>query len=319
MLIFILFPSLLKAYWRNGFGPLNTRNQFPLNLIFLDLNPEPAITLPVKRLKVELISDYSNIFLMGYHQNLISETDMEMLRTSLILKGSPFNNMEFGIEIPVYGIFGGFLDHFIEEFHNTFGFESATRENFPQNYMQYKFVYNNSTFIDLHSDSGGLGDIVLSSKYIVKKEKRWTPALSLRGAIKFPTGNRSYGFSSGKFDFGLGVAMQKSISSFVIYGNLNGIYPRNPGYHLHLDPFLSMNLALEYLLKKNFSLVVQVSGATSPFNVGDKSIDGFRSQIIVGLFWEIKENVIIQLAFTEDLTHNSIPDFTFSSGVRFVF
>ena len=58
----------------------------------------------------------------------------------------------------------------------------------------------------------GLGDTTLMSKYQLLTEGAAMPAVSLRGAVKLPTGDQSDFFGSGSPDFGLGLAVEKLVA-----------------------------------------------------------------------------------------------------------
>ncbi|PIU55588.1 MAG: hypothetical protein COS89_07020, partial [Deltaproteobacteria bacterium CG07_land_8_20_14_0_80_38_7] len=83
-LILLLYPfNSIEAKTYNSFGPLTTRNQNPVYLQTINLQPTRATILPEDSLEVRIDSSYSNIFETGSSRTNWYQADMELWRLSL--------------------------------------------------------------------------------------------------------------------------------------------------------------------------------------------------------------------------------------------
>jgi hypothetical protein len=99
----------------------------------------------------------------------------------------------------------------------------------------------------------GLGDISFYGKYQLLKETSTLPALSFRVGVKAPTGETDQVFGSGHPDAGIGLALDKTLATnWILYANLNGVFPTGRIAGLDLQPVMSGLVAVEYLWTDNF-------------------------------------------------------------------
>ena len=326
--ILCLDATLAHARRYNSFGPITVRNQNPIYLQSLSLKPMRAEVLPRGVLQVRLDSPYSNLFEQGNDGTSNLDLDMELWRPSLNASYGLRDDLEVGIEIPLLHFNGGFLDGFVQAFHNAFGLPNGGREWVPNNRFSYRFESGGEEIANFPPANLGLGDIQLMVKHQLTGEDSDWPALSWFAQLKFPTGRRSRGFGSGTLDFGLGAALDAS------YKRLHGYF--NVGYYVvgrddALDPFvhsqmLAYMVAGEVTLLPNWTLVAQLAGST-PMLKGT-AIDAWNGvplDLIVGFRGEEHGvfgggDFLWQVGFSEDVTSRGPSvDFTVfvSLGVRF--
>ncbi len=327
-LILLLYPfNSIEAKTYNSFGPLTTRNQNPVYLQTINLQPTRATILPEDSLEVRIDSSYSNIFETGSSRTNWYQADMELWRLSLNAIYAFRDDMEASIEIPFILTWGGFLDPFIEEFHKVFGFPNAGRETVPKNQFTFKLYKDADLIYNVNKQKMGLSDITLRVKNRVLKESKYQPGLSWLFDLKLPTGQRSRGLGDGNIDFGFGVALEKSYKRFHTYLDL--------GYYVSgrddvLEPyvhqsFFSYVTSFELTLLPTWSIIAQLNGQT-PYlcNTGMDEWDGVPLDFTVGFKGEEKalldgRDLIWQFGFSEDITSSGPSiDFTvfLSIGVR---
>lgn len=310
------------------FGPFTTRNQNPIYLQTLNLTPQRATVLPKHQMEVRIDSAYSNAFEQGASATNSMMEDMEIWRLGLHTDYGIGKNMEVGIEIPLLQLWSGFLDPFIQDFHNFFGFPNAGRENWPNNQFHFWFASGGATIYNVSSQTMNLGDISLHFKHHVVDEGRANPALAWFFDLKFPTGQRSKGLGNGGLDYGFGLALEKNYKR--LHGYLNTAYYVS-GRDDSLEPFLNRSFlsymaGVELTLLPTWSLIAQVDGGT-PLGTGTGmgEWDGVPLDLVIGfkgkedkLFFG--NDFIWQVAFSEDvLSTGPSVDFSvfLSVGVRF--
>ncbi|MEJ2637749.1 MAG: transporter [Calditrichia bacterium] len=83
----------------------------------------------------------------------------------------------------------------------------------------------------------GLGDTYVSGQYSLLSEQHSLPAVALSAQVKIPTGNTTENFSTGKFDYSLGVNLSRRWGRTA--GFLNAAYWRlgNPAGVTYQNPF----------------------------------------------------------------------------------
>ena len=311
-----------------GFGPISVRNQNPVYLQSLGLKPRRAEVLPEGVIEGRIDSAYSNVFKRAGNSSTNLDLDMEYWRLGINVVYGVAEDFEIGIEVPIVHFNGGFLDGFIQDFHNAFGFPNGGRENVPNNRFNYSFNAGGNSIFDYPSATAGLGDITLGIKHQVSGQDSDWPAVALFSELKLPTGRASRGFGSGLLNFGIGAALDAK------YDRIHGYC--NAGYYVvarddalsdyQRDEMFAYMVAGEVTIIPTLALIVQVSGST-PLLEGTniESWDGVPMELIIGFRGEEEDlieggDLIWQFGFSEDLLGKGPSvDFTvfLSIGVRF--
>jgi len=310
-------------------GPIPIRNQMPLYLFYLQMEPDRAEVVEQNKFNIDADYTVSNITVSAftpatslYNINI----DAEVSRITLDLRYGIHENLEAGLEVPYMSLSRGYLDSFVEDFEEAIGARtprSRTRQG--SNNYNYSFIYDNQNLINKKNASDGLGDIVLKAKYLLLKEDEsyYMPNLSIRSAVKFPTGRKSDLLGSGEFDFGLGVIADKSFFKRIcLYCGINVVFIQKPSFFSSLNlkkEMLSGMAGLEYSFTDRFSLVAQVSGNSTPYpSSGTNVLDESAIDIGLGLnyIWKEKKNVSWRFAVTENYNSASSPDVSLNTGFK---
>jgi hypothetical protein len=144
--------------------------------------------------------------------------------------------------------------------------------------------------------------VVLKAKWLVLREQERFPAVSLRAAVKFPSGDASRAFGSGKVDGGLGLLLQKTLGRWTFYINGDVTFPGQPfdDVDISLQPFFSGVLAIEYRLSNPVSLVLQLRGDTRPFHDTVSALDKHLLELLLGVNWALSRRLVLQVGLAED-------------------
>lgn len=312
-----------------GFGPLVSRVQNPVYLQNLSLTPRSAEALPEGTLDARIDSAYSNMFEKEGNAGASLNLDMELWRLAVMAGYGVGRGFEVGVQIPMYKMWGGFLDGFIQEFHRAFGFPNGGRELVQNGEFHYSFAAGGRTLFDFPPVDWGLGDLSVYVKHQLTGEDDDWPAIAWFADIKFPTGRRSRGLGSGSPDFGFGVAVDTSWKRLHGYANV-GYFVL--GGNDSIDEFV-YNQMFSYVLAGEISIIpclsfmVQIEGGTPLLHgTGLDAWDGIPMDLIVGFKGEERDlfgewgDLVWQVAFAEDITSRGPSvDFTvyMSVGVRF--
>lgn len=249
-----------------GFGPFPVRNFNPLQQLVLNMPGDRAAT--VRRGTLDFRLELAETAAVYYQNNGSNSATVkiETLRNGLYLRYGATDKLELSLEIPILYRWEGFMEGMIQGVERaTTGLSPARQALNNTNYV-YTITRGGQQIVNGKEGALGFGDSTVTTKYQLISETSSLPTVSVRAAIKIPTGNESEFFGSGSPDFGLGLALEKSVARrWVLYGNLNGVMPTGRIAGLALQPTISGLVAAEYLWTENLSLTVQFDYYSTPF------------------------------------------------------
>ncbi len=299
--------------------PLQSRNQFPILLLFLVLEPDRAVSLGRGEGSFNLDLSLTNIIKSSIvlpepsAEKLV--LDYEWWRMQAQYQLGLGRGWEAGVSLPLYYRSGGFLDPFISDFHEIFGFPNSVRRATPPGLFRYELVIDGVRVLGPISRGMAAGDLVLG----VKKSWRLPGVeLGLRAAVKAPTGSWRQAAGSGGFDLGLGFILSGAGRRFGYALNAN-YYVLGPSSIPDLVPRNSFSLvaALELLLSRRVALIAQVDSNSRFVDVPIPILERGTGQLTTGLRWRFARRMAMEFRFTEDLALAN-PDFTFGLRVEFL-
>lgn len=327
ILVFILFPfsSHAKIIDLRPDGPLLTRTQHPIYLNLLAMPMEAPQTLNKNQFESSIETTFSNIF----EYDTISQTqinlDMELYRTALNFSYGLSDKLDVKIELPFISTAGGFLDRFVEGYHDLFNLPESGRKFAPYDEVHFTVIRRGRRLVDFNSIPMGLTDITVRFKYLLSDHFSWPFKLALAPYLKLPTGQVTDGLSSGHFDGGLSLLFQKDLKRFHLTTHVGLALLGN---HKYLDPilghvFFSFGQSVRFQLWNHFSLVAQITGNTSPFeNVDTRDLREIILDLNTGVAGEIPlrhsifDEIFYQASLSEDIL-SSGPSVDFSLLMRF--
>jgi uncharacterized protein DUF3187 len=227
-----------------------------------------------------------------------------MVRTVIALRYGVYPNFEVGVALPIIYTYGGILDHFILGVERllTPGRERPLRKNQDAGAFTYQVSRGDRVFIQGQDNALGIGDIVLQAKAQLLHEQAWLPAVSLRAAVKFPSGDADRAFGSGEVDGSVGVLLQKTLWRFTFYVNADVTFPGQAfdDVDVSLHPFFLGLFAIEFRVSRPVSLVLQLRGDTRPFHDTIPILDKRIIEMHLGVNWEISRHLVLQAGVAED-------------------
>jgi len=327
-MLWIMGPDRLSLAdpFVEGNGPFPNRNYNPVQLLFLSLPSEKATTLPLHSFELSLDVAESNTILIESGSQIDATMKFETFRSALHLKYGLTNRLEIGLEIPYYYRNGGFLDPFIMSVEHDFGQLNTDRIQFHDgSFGGYEITQGGETILSGEDHQTGFGDLSLSGKYLVLDEGPKQPAVSLRVALKFPTGDFDKAFGSGKADIGMGLVLQKSLAHrWLFYLNQSVVFPGGDfgSSDLTLRAIYSAALAVEFMWTARFSLVGQLDYYTSPFHgTGIRVLDNGVFEAAFGFNYRFNPHLLFQLYGIENFAvpRGASADFTLGTNIAVQF
>ena len=315
-----LKPVLVRA---EGFGPFPVRNFQPFQQMVLSLPGDRAAVVKPGTVDVRLeLAETASIYNENSPQTNVN-VKFETLRSGLFLRYGAMDRLELGLEVPVLYRYQGFMDGAITATERATTGLNPARAAFKNSNFLFHTTRNGQTMMNGGPGAMGLGDTTLMSKYQLLMEGAAMPAVSLRGAVKLPTGDQSAFFGSGSPDFGLGLAVEKLVAGrWILYANVTGVVPTGTIAGLGLRPTLSGLAAVEYLWSENLSITAHFDFYTSPFSGTNSAVlDHGVTESVLGFSYRVAPRFLWQVYAVEnlDFIRGSAADFTVSTVFTYRF
>lgn len=299
--------------------PFDTANQG----LLIQLHGLPAIgaarPLAPAVTRVDLSYEAANHLLAKTRANESLYLDGETHRTTLKLVRGFNGNREIGIEIPYVDHDGGFLDSFIENWHDFFGLPQNGRDRMPHDKLLYNYRRDGVDRILHTQPTAGLGDVRLTAGQVVGRD---TDTM-LRASLKLPTGDDAELRGSGATDVALwlstGCRTVECAGAWSWYGG-GGLLWMDRGKVL---PELQRRLVgfgsagLHWRALEQVTLGVQLDAHTPFYDDSKlKPLSGASAQLVLGGWWRMHPQHALEIAVVEDVVVDTAPDVVIRIGLH---
>lgn len=286
-------------------GPLQVRNLYP---VFLHAD-EPYLEKAAWEDSLSAGISHASTYMVQESGDWVIHLDLETTEVALRYKRVIRDSVELGIDIPVLINGGGFLDGFIEDFHDTFGFDDYGRSARPHNAFLYEVRKDGNLIVEGKSRmSPGEVRIALKKPFF----ERGPVTASLLANVEIPVGDAKEGFGNGGLDAGLAVALDARITEWLMsYWNAGVVFPSDVRGHTHLNlkNYFHAGAGLEAMVSSGFSLLVQLQGQTPVYPVTDLlAVDRDACLLAFGGRYQTLGRSI-EISLTEDVNTSGAPDF----------
>lgn len=310
-----------------GQGPLRVRNYHPPHLMFL--MPAPAAPWDGKAGEWELTPGvaYAASFVNEDSERWRTVIDLEMTVLEFGLTAGLSRRLSLGAEVRFASMSGGFLDGFLEDFHDAFGLPNYGRELRPKNEFLYFIEKDGEQWLE--SEFGGLHlvDPSLSLEYLLTDrgdprgpEGRFTASLSY--ALKLPLGDETAGFGSGELDHRVAAPLRWIGDPFALYLVPSFSILSDPdtlGADIRVRNVFGTFLSAEWAFARHWSVLAGLNFYTSPFEAtGIEQFDDDTFQLDAGMIWSPAPELRLEFSFSEDLAPPA-PDFALRMGLGYRF
>lgn len=127
------------------------------------------------------------------------------------------NGWAGGVEIPVVNHDGGFLDGIIDDWHDLWGLDEFSRDEYPEDQLTYRYVRDGATRAEVDDSVTGLGDIRLHlGKQLLDEDGSRASAWV---QLKLPTGDAEDLTGSGAVDVAARIQGSRRVGQYTtLYG-----------------------------------------------------------------------------------------------------
>ena len=310
-LIFCSYAAIADDQYLDSF-PLRSHNPF-IQIYGLPAFQTAALARPggfVVGMSVDITNDADD-----------SESDSDQLiidgettTVALSVRRRVHERLELGIDVPYVWHSGGTLDGFIKDWHSMLGLSNARRDG-PNDQLRHTYIRDGTTLFGLDSSVSGIGDVQLSAAMPFGN-------LTVRAAVKLPTGDPDKLTGSGATDVSLGVygshvytfrERDLSLSGFV-GGLALGDGDVLPEFQRSFVPY--GGVALRWQATGKLGLATQLSMQGSYFDTHFDDIGGNTIQLGFGADYRAG-NFLWRLAIAEDINASAAADVGMQLSVRY--
>lgn len=321
---FSLYPFFLQAA---EITPFYTQNQSPLVQIYgLPFIGDSSLA-PSGKADFRLILDHASHFVDDSTPRESILLDGESTRISIDARYGIKKDWEVGLVIPYVIQSGGFLDGFIEGYHDLFGFPNGGRDQAPKNRLLYHYQKDRQNLLKVNESSHGIGDIQLTGGLqLYRSASEPSRAISLRTSLKLPTGDSQQLHGSGSTDLSLwitaGEKFRPGIGHMALFGAA-GIMGMTDGDVLKNQQRNWVGfgvLGLGWSPARWIAFKIQANGHTPFYRDSElRELNMSSVQLTIGGTLAFSEKISLDLGVTEDVIVKTSPDVVFHLALRGTF
>lgn len=301
------------------------RNQNPFLQVF-GLPPfQSAVLTAVSALDYRVSFDIVNHAELGANTLEDISIDGESHFLTLSLRRGMTDRFELGLDIPLVGHAGGFLDNTIESWHDLLGLSNSKRRG-PDNQLGIR--YSNAGFApyELNSAVFGIGDIQLTAAMPLRRADNSDPlSVAIRSSIKIPTGSADELRGSGAMDLSLGLyasdqytVWQRDFDVSAFAGMLFlGDGDVLPDLQRSAVPY--GGVAMSWWISERFGVSAQLQAEGPYFDSDLDELGGVSAQLAVGFDFRLRTpGTSLHFSITEDVAAGTTttPDFGVHLSIR---
>ena len=230
--------------------------------------------------------------------------------------------LELGIDLPLVGHSGGFLDDPIADWHDIWGLSNSKR-NGPENELRYRYEFGGAVQQEISTSSFSVGDVQLSAAIPLFHSADDPRRVAMRFSVKLPTGDAGSLHGSGATDAALALYAQDSGLLFgrrLDYLGFAGVLALGDGDVLKDQqrsavPFGGAAATWHSSERLGFTLQLQAQGDYLDSDLDE--LGGGTLQLAAGGVYRLKRRAVsLEFALVEDLVSDATPDFALHFAVR---
>ncbi len=305
-----------------GAAPLGVRNTLPVAQLY-GLPRALGAEMLRQGTEVTVRVDLGSNFTSDFEPDASAFFDGETTVFSLGLRAPLGRRMEWGLEIPYVLHSSGFLDGFLETFHDATGLSDGGRDGAPKNRLDYLVAYRGTDYADFRDRQHHLGDVRGWLGYQLHRSTART--LGVRAQVKLPTGRvKDLSGSDGTdgslwFEYSDRALLASIGLSLSLMGGVVILGDGDLAPDAQKDYALVGHLGLQYAVTPRVALMAQVDTHSQLLGTGVPQAANGAVQGTLGGRWSISPKYWMDLGIIEDLRPQTSSDvvFQFLMGARF--
>lgn len=303
------------------YGPMPVRNNHPAQLTVMHMDPADASVLPAGRTTWRTDFAYTSLFLFG--NDSVGGSwfmDGELLRGALDARLGLGHGLQLGVQLAGAHTSGGFLDNFVEDYHDTLGLPDQNRSTSEDDRFRVQASVGAATLWQMDESSAEFMDLPIQLTWQLREPGEDRFGVAVRGGVELPIGDQSDGYGNGEIDASIGTLFDYRSNGIGFNGHFQHTFAGTPRQArdtgLKFEDVTSIGLGTELPLDDGFHALVQVEWETSTLrNLGPKTAAREQLLLWVGGRYQTSPEWQVEIGFGEDLRGLASPDFTAWLGI----
>lgn len=296
-------------------GPLPVRNQHPAQLTVLHLDAADSRVLPAGATGLRTDMAYTSLWLTGIEGSSAWEMDGELLRVALDASVGLGGGFMLSTQLPFAHSSGGFLDRFVIDYHELFGFPDQARSTNPKDDYSIFAARDGAIVWEQRASGAELLDVPLRLTWQLREPGRHRVGVALRTGVELPTGDDDHGYGNGEVDVAFGLAADYRTDRFALHGHAQHAFAGTPRQSrdrgFTFRDVTSFGGGIELPLTEELSALVQAEWETSTLrSLGVPAATRDQLLLWIGGRWQIDDEWSVEAGLGEDVIGLVSPDFT---------
>lgn len=308
----------------DDYGPLQTTNRFPLHMLVLTPRPVDADLPKRGTIGATLAVAYSNTYFNFRNARWDLVVDTEVFVAELSAVYGVTDKLAVRLDVPMISMQGGFLDGFLQNYHDFLGVPNYDREDRPKNEFAYRATKDGQLWVQGESGGMQISDVRFSTQCALPSMTLAGHALdsSVLATLKLPSGDADSGLGSGQYDVGMFLPIKWSGDRWSLYVMPGFIWiddPQTSGAQVSARNTTSIFAGAAFEYSEKWRWLAQLNYYSSPFEeTGLGEMDDGALELDLGVQRTLSPSLYLEFAFSEDLTF-AVPDFNVRLGLTWRF
>ena len=214
---------------------------------------------------------------------------------------------------------GGFLDRWIEDWHDLWGLPDGGRPEAPRDRLDYRYLGPGARF-SLQESAAGLSDLHLAAVRDMWRSD--DAAFSIRTGVKLGIGDEDRLLGGGN-DYYVSInatgasANPGGLVWHAQLGYLRAGELRILGALQRRNPWFA-GAGVEWSVLRNLTVKTQVDAHAPIANSALTELGNVALLLTVGATWSLSPELELEFGFSEDIAPHTGPDFVPRAGIRYV-
>jgi hypothetical protein len=304
-------------------GLFGTTNQNPFVQIYTLPSPASPTALPARDWAFSVAADVASNSIL--EENAAPERvvlDGETYRTTLSIAYGLSERLTAELTLPFAAHSGGFMDSFIEDWHDLWGLSNDRRDDFDRNLLDFSYSEAGEDRFALRDRDRGLGDIRLSAVWRLRDAAETERSLAVRGGLKLPTGSADALTGSGGTDVSLQLLSTDhatfSAWNVTLAWMIGGLWLGEGDVleDMRRDAVAIGSVGLSRPVWRKLTARLQLDGHSAFYDSRLAPLGSGGLQLTFGGSIELARGGRIDIAMMQNLTTDAIPDLGLHLGWR---
>lgn len=299
--------------------PLPVNNQSPVVGVFGIPRAQGTDILGAGKSEWDVTLDLTSHFQDGESRDEFIFLDGETARFAVQGRYGIGDRWNLGVEIPWVHHGGGFLDGFIINWHDFWGFPQQGRDQAARDRVVYRYEHGGGTVLEVDAATGGPGDALVSAQRHLWRTR--SGAGVFHAQVKLPTGDAGKLTGSGAADVSAGIELSRQWSpgwhsmfrAGAVYLGEGDVLP---ALQRHWAGYGGFDVVWRPL--RALALRVQFDAHTAPYENTDlHELGQWSGLLTTGGTWHITDDTALDLSVVENVPNAApVSDVTLQLRLR---